>query len=128
MRRASRFYGMATLAALFVCALIAAGCGDEDETTTTISVGENAQQTVDEAAASCTDAAQQLVDTVGTKLEGACTYLAGAAKQVLSNASENVSQGFSGVARSCRNAVGQLPSGQAQDALSQFCDAVAGAE
>ena len=31
MRRAPRFYGMATFAALFVCALIAAGCGDDDD-------------------------------------------------------------------------------------------------
>ena len=44
MRRAPRFYGMATFTALFVCALVAAGCGD-DETTTT-SVSENAQQAV----------------------------------------------------------------------------------
>ncbi len=119
---------MATVAALFVCALIAAGCGDEDETTTTTSVGENAQQTVDEALASCTDAAQQIGGTAGTKVEGACTYLASAAKQVLSGASENVSEGLSGVAKNCRKAVDQLPSGQAQDALSQFCDAVASAE
>ena len=72
MRRVPRFYAMATLAALFVCALIAAGCGD-DETTTTSSVGENAQQTVDEAVTSCTDEAQQLGGAAGTALEGACT-------------------------------------------------------
>ena len=56
--RAHRFHAIATLTALFVCALVAAGCGD-DETTTT-SVGENAQQTLGQAVDSCTDKAQQL--------------------------------------------------------------------
>ena len=50
VRELAAFYAIAALTALFVCALIAAGCGDDDdETTTTTSVGENAQQTVDEA-------------------------------------------------------------------------------
>ena len=119
---------MATFAALFACALIAAGCGDEDETTTTTSVGENSQQAVDEAVASCADAAEQIGGTAGTNLERACAYVGAAAKQALSGASENVSQGLSSAVRNCRNALDQLPSGQAQDALSQFCDAVASTE
>ena len=39
-----RFHAVAALTALFVCALIAAGCGDDDdETTTTTSAGESAR-------------------------------------------------------------------------------------
>ena len=63
-----RFYAIAALTALFVCALIAAGCGDDDdETTTTTSAGENAQQTVDAAVTSCTDEAQQLGGAAGNR-------------------------------------------------------------
>ena len=53
--------------ALFVCALIAAGCGgDDDETTTTTSAGTAAKQKVDAAVTSCSDEAQQLGGTEGT--------------------------------------------------------------
>ena len=127
MRRVPRFYGMATLAALFVCALIAAGCGD-DETTTTSSVGENAQQTVDTAVTSCTDEAQQLGGAAGTALEGACTAVGDSATQAISAGGENVEQALSDAEKTCRSSVGQLPAGQAQDALTQLCDAISSAE
>jgi hypothetical protein len=114
-----------------VVALSIGGCGDDDATTTTsapttsTSTAESA--TIDSALAACTDAAQQIGGTAGTNLGGSCAYVATAAKQVLSGASENVKEALSGVAKNCRNAVDQLPSGQAQHALSQFCDAVGNA-
>ncbi len=124
---------IAVLMALVVVLSIG-GCGGDDDTTaasppaTTSSTSTTAESAkIDSALASCTDAAQQIGGTAGTNLEGTCTYVATAAKQVLSGASENVSQALSGTAKNCRSAVGQLPSGQAQDALSQFCDAVASA-
>jgi hypothetical protein len=124
-----RFYAIAALTALFVCALIAAGCGDDDdETTTTTSVGENAQQTVDEAVTSCTDEAQQLGGAAGTALEGACTAVGTEANQAISAGGENLEQALSQAESSCESAVSQLPSGQAQGALTQLCDAIASAE
>ena len=126
--RGHRFHAIAALTALFVCALIAAGCGDDDdETTTTTSVGENAQQTVDEAVTSCTDEAQQLGGAAGTALEGACTAVGTEANQAISAGGENVEQALSKAEKSCKSALGQLPSGQAQDALSSLCDAVSSA-
>ena len=47
------------------------------------------------------------------------------AKQVLNTGGEAVEQALSDAAGSCKNKVGQLPSGQAQDALSKLCDAIA---
>jgi hypothetical protein len=123
--RGHRFYA---IAALFACALIAAGCGDDDdETTTTTSAGESAQQSVDAAVQSCTDEAQQLGGAAGTALEGACTAVGTEANQAISAGGENVQQALSNAEKSCKNAVGQLPSGQAQDALSTLCDAISSA-
>ena len=124
-----RFYAIAALTALFACALIAAGCGDDDdETTTTTSAGENAKQTVDAAVTSCTDEAQQLGGAAGTALEGACTAVGTEANQAIDAGGENVEQALSTAETSCKGAVNQLPSGQAQDALTQLCDAIASAE
>lgn len=115
--------------ALFVCALIAAGCGgDDDETTTTTSPEASAEQRVDAAVKSCSDEAQQLGGTAGTALEGACTSVGDTAKQALSTGGEDVKQALSKAERSCKSAVGQLPSGQAQDTLSKLCNAIASAE
>ena len=115
----------AVLTALLVVVSIG-GCGGDDDTTTgSTSTAESGK--IDSALASCTDAAQQIGGTAGTKLDSTCTYIGSVAKQVLSGASENVSQGLSGLAKNCRSAAGQLPSAQAQDALSQFCDAIASA-
>ena len=123
------FHASVALTALFVCALIAAGCGgDDDETTTTTSPGESAEQRVDAAVKSCTDEAQQLGGTAGTALEGACTSVGDSATQALSTGGEDVKQALSKAERSCKSAVGQLPSGQAQDALTKLCNAIASAE
>ena len=124
-----RFHAVAALTALFVCALIAAGCGDDDdETTTTTSAGESAQQSVDAAVKSCSDEAQQLGGAAGTALGSACTSVGNTAKQALSSGGEQAQQALSKAESSCKSAVGQLPSGQAQDALSKLCDAIASAE
>jgi hypothetical protein len=125
--RGHRFRAIAALTALFVCALIAAGCGDDEETTTTTSPGESAQQSVDAAVTSCTDEAQQLGGAAGTALEGACTAVGTEANQAISAGGENVQQALSKAERSCKSAVGQLPSGQAQDALSNLCNAISSA-
>jgi hypothetical protein len=125
--RGHRFPATAALTALVACALIAAGCGDDEETTTT-SVGENAQQTVDTAVTSCTDEANQLGGAAGTALEGACTSVGDAASQAISEGGENVEQALSDAEDTCKNSVNQLPAGQAQDALTQLCDAIASAE
>ena len=127
MRPAPRFFGMATVAALFVCALIAAGCGGDDETTST-SVGENAQQTVGQAVNSCTDEAQQLGGVAGTALDGACTEVGTEANQAITEGGENVEQELSKAENTCTSSVSQLPAGQAQDALTQLCDAISAAE
>ncbi len=117
------------LAALFACALIAAGCGDDEttSTSTSTSAGDDTKQTVDAAVKSCSDPAQQLGGVAGTALGGACASVGTAANQALSEAGANAQQALSQAASSCRSAVGQLPDGQAQDALKQLCDAIAGA-
>ena len=128
MRR-HRFHAMAVLTALSACALIAAGCGgDDDETTTTTSAGAAAEQKVDAAVKSCSDEAQQLGGTEGTALEAACTSVGDTTKQALSTGGGDVKQALSKAERSCKSAVGQLPSGQAQDALTKLCNAIASAE
>ena len=124
-----RFYALTALTALFACALIAAGCGgDDDDTTTTTSPEASAEQKVDAAVKSCTDEAQQLGGTEGTALEGACTSVGDTTKQALSKGGGDVKQALSKAERSCKSADGQLPSGQAQDALTKLCNAIAGAE
>ena len=123
-----RWYAHAGLTALFVCALVAAGCGGGNDTTTTTSAQQrNAQQKVDAAIKSCNDQAHQLGGTAGTALANACSYVGTGAKAIASGGSGNVKQGLSNLANGCRSAVGNLPKGQAQDALSKFCDAVASA-
>ena len=127
MRR-NCFNGIAGFTTLLVCTFIAAGCGgDDDETTTTTSAGESAEQTVGAAIKSCSDEAQQLSGAAGTALGSACTAVGNTAKQALSTGGEDATQALSNAAGSCKNKVGQLPSGQAQDALSKLCDAIASA-
>ena len=77
---------------------------------------------------SCTDEAQQLGGAAGTALEGACTAVGTEANQAIDAGGENVEQALSNAEKSCKSAVNQLPSGQAQDALTQLCDAIASAE
>ena len=112
-------------AALVVCALLAAGCGDNNETTSTTSAVKSEQQSVDAAIKSCNDEAKQLGGAAGTALASACTSVGNTATQVFNAGGEDVDQALSDAAGSCKNQVGQLPSGQAQNALSNLCDAMA---
>lgn len=123
--KSMRGYRSYATAALVVCALLAVGCGDNDETTSTTSALKGEQQSVDAAIKSCKDDAQQLGGASGTALESACTSVGNSANQVLNTGGEDVEQALSDATESCKNDVGQLPSGQAQDALSQLCDAMA---
>ena len=125
-----RFYAIAALTALFVCALIAAGCGDDnDESTTTTSAGENAKQTVDAAVTSCTDEARRLGGAAGTALGGACAAVGTEAKQAIDAGGENIESRPSQRRRSpARARSTSSPPGRLQDALTQLCDAIASAE
>jgi hypothetical protein len=128
--RSHRFHVSLGLTALFVCALIAAGCGgdDDDETTTTTSPSAAAEEKVDAAVQSCSDEAQQLGGTAGTALGSACTSVGDTANEALSTGGGDVKQALSQAENSCKSAVDQVPSGQAQDALSKLCDAISSAE
>ena len=60
--RGHRLYAIAGLAALFACALIAAGCGDDDSTSasteaTTSTSDGSASEKIDAAVKSCSDTA-----------------------------------------------------------------------
>lgn len=127
--RGNSWYRSAGVAALLVSGLIAVGCGDDDESTsTTGSTAQSATQTVDAAVKSCSDEAQQLGGAAGTALESACTSVGATAKQALSSGSANAQEALSKAEDSCSTAVDQLPSGEAQDALSQLCDSISSAE
>jgi hypothetical protein len=126
--RGHRFHAIA-LTALFVCALIAAGCGDDDdETTTTTAPAASAEQRVHDAVQSCSAQAQQLGGLAGTALESACSSVGSTAQQALSTGGEKGKQALSQAESSCTSAVGGLPSGQAQAALLSLCDAISSAE
>ena len=121
------------IASLFACALIAAGCGGDDSTRRRRRrrhphpPEDNATQSVDAAVKSCTDEAQQIGGVAGTALSGACTSVGAAATQAVATAGDNAQQALSQAASSCKSSVGQVPKGQAQDALTQLCDAIAAA-
>jgi hypothetical protein len=122
-----RLFAIAAIATLLACALLIAGCGgDDDETTTTSSTSAvaSAQKKIDTAVQSCSDQAQQLGDIEGNALASACTSAGDKAKLALSTGGEQVEQALSQAASSCESAVGQLPAGEAQDALSNLCDAI----
>jgi hypothetical protein len=120
----------AGLTVLFICPLMAAGCGGGggSSTTTPTSTGGNAQQSVDAAIKSCSDQAQQLSGFPKTALASACTAIGHAAKKAVSKSSKTRKQALSNAALSCRDAVKQLPAGQARAGLSKLCDAIASAE
>ena len=121
-----RVLAVLAMAATFA---LAAGCGDDDaETTTTTSAEENAEQTVDAAVKSCSDEAQQLGGAAGTALGSACTSVGNTAKQAVSKGGKEADKALKNAETSCKSAVGQLPSGQAQDALTQLCNAIASSE
>jgi len=116
---------------LCVCALIAAGCGDDDETTsstTTSGSSSDAEQSIDAAVKSCSDEAEKLGGTAGTALSSACTSVGSAAKQAASEGGSKAEAALAKAESTCKSAVSDLPSGQAQDALSKLCDAISSAE
>ena len=129
MRR-DRLFAIAAIATLLACALPIAGCGGDDDettaaaTTTSTSSDASAQERIDTAVQSCSDQAQQLGGAAGTALASACTSVGNEAKQALSTGGEQVEQALSEAASSCESTVGQLPEGQAQDALSSLCEAI----
>ena len=103
MRR-HRFHLAIGLIALFAGALIAAGCGGDDSTSTSTSltstsVGENATQSVDAAVKSCTDEAQQLGGVAGTALDGACTSVGTAATQAVAAGGDQAQQALAQAAK-----------------------------
>jgi acetyl-CoA acetyltransferase len=116
------------LMALLACGLIAAGCGDDDETTTTTPVADNAQQEVDSAVQSCVDQAGELGATAAAALEAACTTTGDTVNAALSSGGEDVQQALADAESSCKSAISDLPPGEAQDAFSALCDAIASAE
>ena len=78
--RGHRRYAMPAFTALFVCALIAAGCGGDDETTssteaatTTTSSDASAADKIDGAVESCGTKAQELPEAAAAALQAACT-------------------------------------------------------
>jgi gas vesicle protein len=116
-------------AAVLAVALIAAGCGDDDESTTTTdtSAEESVEQTVDSAVDSCTDAAQGLDGAAASAAEAACKQIGDAFKQDLSAAGDDVDKAISEAAKTCKQEVNKLPSGGAQDTLSSLCESIEGA-
>ena len=59
----------------------------------------------------------------GTALDGACTEVGTEANQALTEGGETLSD----AEKTCTSSVSQLPAGQAQDALTQLCDAISAA-
>ena len=117
------------LGILAACALIAAGCGDDDDesttsTTTTGTVEGSAQESVDAAVKSCTDAAQELGEAARSGLEAACTTVGDNAEQALSSAGDQTDEALAQAADDCRTTVSQLPEGEAQAALTDLCGAI----
>lgn len=129
--RTMRGLRISGILAVVACALLAAGCGDDDDSSTstsTSSSASSAEQSVDSAVKSCTDQAKQIGGSAGTALEASCTSIGDTAKKALSSGSESAQKALSSAASSCKSAVGQLPQGDAQKALSSLCDALASAE
>ena len=129
--RGHRWYAIPALTALFVCALIAAGCGGDDETTTsseaattTTTSDAGAEEKIDAAVESCSTKAQELSEAAAAGLQAACTTVGDNAKQALAQGGEQVDQALSQAADSCKSAVAQLPAGEAQAALTDLCDAI----
>jgi hypothetical protein len=113
---------------LGACALIAAGCGGGDDSTsaTTSAPSSDATQRIDSFVASCNDQAQQLGGNAGFALAAACSSVGETAKQALASGSEQADQALQQASDSCQSAVSQLQSAQAKSALSDLCQSLAG--
>ena len=124
---------LSLIPALAICALLAVGCGDDDDSSSsssssTSSSTSSAEDSVTSAVKSCTDKAKEIGGSQGTALEAACTSVGDTATKALESGSESAKAALSSAASSCKSAVGQLPKGDTQDALSKLCDALAAAE
>jgi hypothetical protein len=117
---------MAGSLALLACGLIAVGCGDDDSTTAgSTSSASSAEESIDNAVDSCTSKAQDLGSAAAAGLEAACKAAGDSAKQALESGGEQAKQALAQAAESCKNTVAQLPAGEAQDALTDLCAAIA---
>ncbi len=126
--RGARRLGFVGLTALFVCALVAAGCGSSNnDKSTSTSASASATAKVDSAVQSCTTQADQLGGAVGAGLKTTCTTAGTTAKQAISSGSSNVKQALSQAATSCNASVAKVPAGQAKTALTNLCQAIASA-
>jgi len=120
--------------ALAASGLIAAGCGDDESTTgdstsattsSSTASGGSAEERIDAAVEKCTTTAQDLGDAAAAGLSAACKTVGDNAKQALSEGGEQAEQALAQAAESCKSAVAQLPEGDAQDALTDLCGAIA---
>src|ERR1044072_6653200 len=94
-----RWYATTAPTALFVCALIAAGCGGDDETTTsteaattTTTADAIGARKIYAAVASCNTNAQERSEAASAGLQAACTSVGNTAKQALAQGGEQVDQ------------------------------------
>ena len=109
------------LGILAACALIAVGCGDDgDSTTTDVSAAER----IDRAVESCTTQAQDLPDAAASAVKSACSTVGENAKQALSQGGKQAEKALSQAAETCKSTVSQLPDGEAQSALRDLCAAI----
>lgn len=122
----SRFFAGSLV--VLACGLIAAGCGDDNGGGSGGSSDQSSVQRIDEAVKACTDKAQDIGGTPGAALEAGCTTFGDGVKAALNQGGDAVDEGLARSADACTAAVGQLPSGKAQDALQELCDAIAGLE
>jgi len=130
---------LASLGVLAACALIAVGCGDDDdggssgsssdEPSTEQSSGESdqsAEERITAAVEKCRQKAEGLTPpAAASALEAGCTTFGTSVSQALAQGGEAVESAIAQSAEQCSAAVAQLPPGEAQDALTELCDAIA---
>lgn len=121
--------------------LIAAGCGDDEEggssdapaTEESSDQGSSdggssegsATDRVNAAVENCKAKAQELGGTAGAALDAGCTTFGTTVTQALAQGGEQVEGAIAASAQQCTAAVQQLPAGEARDALTELCDAIA---
>lgn len=119
-----------------------AGCGSDDETTSTTqtstatqtgsqtgsgesdSESRETRESIDNAVADCENQADELSAIPGAALSAACGEVGDAVKRNLNNADENVDQALTDAAQSCRDLAGNIPAGSARDALDSLCETI----
>lgn len=140
MSEINKVSGRGALALLAVIAIGVpfAGCGSDDESTSSEqagaatqtssdSTGGNAEteQRIDSAVSDCKEQADELSAIPAAALKTACGEVGDAFKRNLDDADQNVDQALVDAAKSCRDLAGNLPAGTAGDSLSELCDAIA---